>query len=47
MGLSLIPYNRDFYILNIDGITEFLISRAQVRKIFDAADSMEYAVSEE
>jgi hypothetical protein len=41
-GLSLIPYNRDFYILNIDGITEFLISRAQVRKIFETAEAMEY-----
>jgi hypothetical protein len=41
-ALSLIPYTRDFYILSIDGVTEFLISRAQVRKIFDSADSMEY-----
>ncbi|MDR1862763.1 MAG: DUF4340 domain-containing protein [Treponema sp.] len=40
---SLIPYNRDFYILDMDGTTEFLISRAQVQRIFDSADSMEYA----
>jgi hypothetical protein len=42
MGLSLIPHNRDFYILNIDGVTEFLISRSQVKKIFESADAMEY-----
>jgi hypothetical protein len=42
MALSLIPHDRDFYILNMDGVTEFLISRAQVRKIFESADSMEY-----
>jgi hypothetical protein len=47
MALSLIPYSRDFYILDIDGVTEFLISRAQVRKIFDSADSMEYTDSVE
>jgi hypothetical protein len=41
-AINLIPYNRDFYILSMDGITEFLISRAQVRKIFESADSMEY-----
>jgi hypothetical protein len=46
-ALSLIPHNRDFYILSIDGVTEFLISRAQVRNIFDSADSMEYADSTE
>jgi hypothetical protein len=42
MALSLIPHDRDFYILDMDGITEFLISRAQVRRIFESADSMEY-----
>jgi hypothetical protein len=46
MAISLIPHNRDFYILSVDGITEFLISRAQVRKIFESADSMEYAEGE-
>jgi hypothetical protein len=45
-GLSLIPHNRDFYILSMDGISEFLISRAQVRKIFESADAMEYAEAE-
>jgi hypothetical protein len=46
MAISLIPYNRDFYILDMNGTTEFLISRAQVKKIFDSADSMEYAEDE-
>jgi hypothetical protein len=46
MAISLIPYNRDFYILDMNGTTEFLISRAQVQRIFDSADSMEYAEDE-
>ena len=39
---SLLPYNRDFYALRQEGTIEFLISRSQVRGVFDAADAMEY-----
>jgi hypothetical protein len=38
--ITLIPYNRDFYILRQDGVTEFLISRNQVRRIFETADAV-------
>jgi hypothetical protein len=41
-SVSLVPYNRDFYSLNQGGATEFLVSRAQVRRIFDAADKVVY-----
>ena len=40
MSITLTPYNRDFYALNQDGATEFLISRSQVRNIFDAAEKV-------
>jgi len=39
VSISLIPYNRDFYILKQDGAMEFLISRNQVRRIFETADA--------
>jgi hypothetical protein len=42
-AITLTPYNRDFYALIKDGVTEFVISRAQVRSIFDSADKMVYA----
>ncbi|MCL2473074.1 MAG: hypothetical protein FWF26_05280, partial [Treponema sp.] len=42
-SITLIPYNRDFYALWQEGTAEFLISRNQVRKIYDVADTMEYA----
>ena len=41
-SLRLIPYNRDFYILEKDGNREFMIARTQVRRIFDSADNMVY-----
>jgi len=41
-SVALIPYNRDFYILKQEGSSEFLISRAQVRKIFETADAVVY-----
>ena len=41
--LRLIPYNRDFYILEKEGIREFLIARTQARRIFETADAMVYA----
>ena len=41
-SLRLIPFNRDFYILEKEGQREFLIARTQVRRIFDNADSMVY-----
>jgi hypothetical protein len=42
-AISLIPYNRDFYVLSQNGTAEFLISRTQVRTLFSSADSMVYA----
>jgi len=42
VNFSLIPYNRDFYALRQDGVTEFLISRSQVRRIYDTADTLIY-----
>ena len=41
-SIRLIPYNRDFYILEKEGVREFLISRTQVRHIFETADDMVY-----
>jgi hypothetical protein len=41
-SIRLIPYNRDFYILEKEGVREFVIARTQAREIFDAADSMVY-----
>ena len=39
-SITLVPYNRDFYALNQEGTTEFLISRNQVQKIYETADAM-------
>jgi hypothetical protein len=44
-GIRLIPYNRDFYALDQAGAVEFLVSRSQVREIFEAAEAMVYAGS--
>jgi hypothetical protein len=41
-SFTLIPYNRDFYALSQEGATEFLVSRNQVNKIFEAADRVVY-----
>jgi hypothetical protein len=41
-SFTLIPYNRDFYALRQEGVTEFLISRNQVRRIYETADAMIY-----
>ena len=41
-AFTLIPYDRDFYALRQDGATEFLISRNQVRRIYEAADALIY-----
>jgi len=38
-SITLIPYNRDFYILEQDGNIEFLISGNQVRRVFETADT--------
>jgi hypothetical protein len=40
--ITLIPYNRDFYAIKQDGATEFLISRNQVRRIYETADAVIY-----
>jgi hypothetical protein len=41
-AITLIPYNRDFYALMQGGVMEFLISRNQVRRIYETADAMIY-----
>ena len=41
-SISLIPYNRDFYALRQEGSTEFLISRNQARRIFEAAANVKF-----
>jgi hypothetical protein len=41
-GIRLIPYDRNFYILERGGVREFRIARTQVRRIFDEADKMVY-----
>ena len=38
--VTLLPYNRDFYVLRQEGTMEFLIARNQVRRIYEAADSL-------
>jgi hypothetical protein len=42
MSITLLPYNRDFYVLRQEGTMEFLIARNQVRRIFEAADALVY-----
>ena len=41
-SLSLIPYNRDFYVLLQEGYMEFLISRKEVNRIWETADTMKF-----
>jgi len=41
-SITLVPYNRDFYALQQEGSTEFLISRSQVNSIFTTADTVTY-----
>ncbi|AEF83197.1 DUF4340 domain-containing protein [Leadbettera azotonutricia] len=43
VSVTLRPYNRDYYALTQDGNTEFVVSRSQVRNIFETADKMAYA----
>ena len=40
VSISLVPFNRDFYVLKQEGTMEFLISRNQVRNIYETADKM-------
>jgi len=42
VSITLLPYNRDFYVLRQDGTMEFLVSRNQVRRIYESADSLVY-----
>jgi len=42
VSITLVPYNRDFYALRQEGTMEFLISRSQVRRIFETADAVVY-----
>ena len=39
-SITLIPYNRDFYILEQNGSLEFFVSRNQVRRIFESASAV-------
>jgi len=41
-SVRLIPFNRDFYVLERNGAMEFLIARTQARRIFETADRMVY-----
>jgi len=41
-AITLVPFNRDFYALKQEGATEFLISRSQVRRIYETADAVIY-----
>jgi hypothetical protein len=41
-AITLTPYNRDFYALTQSGVTEFVVSRTQVRNIYTAADNLMY-----
>jgi hypothetical protein len=41
-SITLLPYNRDFYVLRQEGTMEFLIARTQVRRIYETADSLVY-----
>ncbi|GHV70895.1 hypothetical protein AGMMS49928_20450 [Spirochaetia bacterium] len=41
-SIALIPFNRDFYALDREGVIEFLVSRAQVRSIFDTLEKINY-----
>ena len=41
-SVRLIPYNRDFYILEREGTREFMIARTQARRIYEAVDKMVY-----
>jgi hypothetical protein len=40
--ITLIPHDRDFYALRQEGTTEFLISRNQVRRIWETADAVTF-----
>jgi hypothetical protein len=42
ISFTLIPYNRDFYAIRQGGAAEFLISRSQVRHIYETADAVTY-----
>ena len=39
-SITLLPYNRDFYALSQNGTMEFLISRNQIRNIFETAEKV-------
>lgn len=42
-AIRLLPYNRDFHALGRDGAVEFLVSRTQVNRIFEAAENIKPA----
>jgi hypothetical protein len=39
-SITLLPYDRDFYALQQEGAIEFLISRNQIRRIYETADAV-------
>ncbi|MDR2101670.1 MAG: DUF4340 domain-containing protein [Treponema sp.] len=42
VAVKLIPYNRDFYALDREGVVEFLVSRPQVAALYQAAENVIY-----
>ena len=42
VSITLVPYDRDFYALQQEGYREFLISRNQVRRIYETFDALIY-----
>jgi hypothetical protein len=43
-SVKLVPYSRDFYALERQGVVEFLISRPQVSAIYQAVENMSYDI---
>jgi hypothetical protein len=41
-AVKLIPYNRDFYALDRDGVVEFLVSRPQLTTLYQSVEKMTY-----
>ncbi|MDR0562532.1 MAG: DUF4340 domain-containing protein [Spirochaetaceae bacterium] len=42
-AVRFIPYNRDFYALESEGVAEFLVSRSQIRGVYEAAELLKPA----
>jgi hypothetical protein len=42
VAVNLIPYNRDFYALDREGVVEFLVSRPQLTTLYQSVEKMTY-----